>query len=136
MNVAALRGHIERLAAEHDIVVYAQARRPAQAYALRDAEEIFIAPVRSHISYAVALHELGHFLGRYQTSRHTVVREQWAWNWARASALIWTPAMERHARKAMAYIWATQSPGMSASAKLGAVAVRQRARTNARPGAS
>jgi hypothetical protein len=32
------------------------------------------------------------------------VREQWAWCWARANALVWTPAMERCATKAMHYI--------------------------------
>ena len=28
------------------------------------------------------------------------MRERWAWEWARANALIWTPAMENSARKA------------------------------------
>ena len=56
-------------------------------------------------------------------------REQWAWNWARANALIWTPAMERCASEAMAHIWATQGPRKPASGKVGAAAVGQRAST-------
>src|SRR5258708_39773715 len=59
------------------------------------------APIKSGISYATALHEVGHILGRHQHSNSTMVRERWAWHWARVNALIWTPAMEQSARKAL-----------------------------------
>ena len=52
------------------------------------------------VSYAAALHEIGHLRGRYQHSS-TLARERWAWEWARANALTWTPVMENNARKAM-----------------------------------
>jgi hypothetical protein len=78
-----------------------------KARVIRDLDgtvcEIWLAPIRSSISYATALHEFGHILGRHQKSRNELVRERWAWEWARRSALYWTPAMERHASKALAW---------------------------------
>src|SRR5262245_31749107 len=39
---------------------------------------------------------IGHIKGRYQNRRHSLmVRERWAWQWARDNALIWTPRMEQ-----------------------------------------
>jgi antirestriction protein ArdC len=57
--------------------------------------EVHILPVQGQESYAIALHELGHIFGRYQRSARVIVRERWAWRWARENALMWTPAMER-----------------------------------------
>src|SRR5262249_32121827 len=51
--------------------------------------------VRSAITYAVALHELGHYLGEHTNHPDRIVRERAAWRWARASALTWTTGMER-----------------------------------------
>jgi hypothetical protein len=56
--------------------------------------------IRSEINYVTALHEFGHVHGRYQRSRE-IVRERWAWQWARDNALAWTPAMEREAKKCL-----------------------------------
>ena len=44
-------------------------------------------------------------------SGSTLVREHWAWEWARANALIWTPDMENSARKAMKWYNGTP-PGL------------------------
>jgi hypothetical protein len=77
--------------------------RAGQAFALRGAGIIRIAPIKGAISYATALHEIGHIHGRHQDSRSVMVRERWAWKWARANALIWTPAMERSVRKDLAW---------------------------------
>ena len=77
-------------------------KRLSQAYAVREAEEITIAPILSAVSYATALHELGHLKGRYQNSPLVIVRERWAWRWARSASLIWTPAMERCATDSLA----------------------------------
>jgi hypothetical protein len=70
-------------------------------------EEIRIPPIKSAISYAAALHEIGHIQGRYQTSRHSLVRELAAWRWARQQALAWTPAMERMCASSLA--WAARN---------------------------
>lgn len=109
MNVATMRQHIESLAQQQQIVVYTnRVRRTANAFALREAEEVHTPPIRSAITYAVALHEIGHILGRHQQSRHSIVREEWAWRWARENALVWTAAMERHAADALTYVRARE----------------------------
>jgi len=99
-----MRKHIEALAAEHDIAVY-WIRRTGDAFAIREADgaanEVQTPPIKSAITYATALHEIGHILGRYQNSRRAVVREAWAWRWAQANALAWTPAMERFRRESL-----------------------------------
>jgi len=69
-----------------------------------DVLEMWLPPVRSDVSYAVALHEIGHIKGRDQKSLDVLVREQAAWQWARDNALVWTAAMERHAAKALAWV--------------------------------
>src|SRR5215510_2202843 len=85
-SIGRLRQHVEDLAAEHDIVVGTWV------------------PINSVISYAVALHEIGHIRGRFQRSSHSLVREQGAWAWARQNALVWTDRMERYAITALARI--------------------------------
>ena len=93
--------HVLDLCDKHGITIYAWCRRTSQCHALTDREEIRIVPIESRISYASALHEIGHLRGRHQRSSSTLVRERWAWEWARANALIWTPGMENSARKAV-----------------------------------
>jgi hypothetical protein len=106
----AMQQHIEQLCHENDIWWKPWLKRSDKAYAIsiEDSErwnirEILTAPIRSTISYATALHEIGHYLGRYQRRRYrTVTREAWAWEWARQNALVWTPGMERCATNAVA----------------------------------
>lgn len=58
-------------------------KRSDKAYAISiedsekwDIREILTAPIRSTISYATALHEIGHYLGRYQRRKYrTVTRD-------------------------------------------------------------
>jgi len=99
-----MRQHIEQLVSTHDIRI-SPVRRPHSAFAIREADggadEIAIAPVRSEITYAIALHEIGHIRGRYQRGRRSVTREWWAWQWARENALVWTTRMERCAQKSL-----------------------------------
>jgi len=90
--------HAERLCAEHDIVWQLTRRK---ACALREFQEIMAPPIRGAVSYATVLHEIGHILGRHQQSRHVMILESWAWRWARENALVWTPSMERCARKSL-----------------------------------
>jgi hypothetical protein len=61
----------------------------------REKNEVRIPPIKSPACYAVALHEIGHVKGRFQLSKKLMVREQWAWRWARDNSLTWTAAMER-----------------------------------------
>jgi antirestriction protein ArdC len=108
VTVADMWAHVQELASAHEISVCTHwIKRCDRAYALREADggfdEIQIPPIRSTISYATALHEIGHILGQHQSSRHSLVRERWAWRWARENAIAWTPAMERSAALALAY---------------------------------
>jgi hypothetical protein len=97
-----LRAHALSFCEAHGIAVY-WVKRPSQAHALHEAEQIHIAPIKSAISYATALHEIGHVLGRHQRSKHVLVRERWAWEWARRNARCWTPAMERCAISSLSW---------------------------------
>jgi hypothetical protein len=97
-----LRQHVLGLCERHEISVF-WCKRPSQARSVRKAGEITIAPITTRLRYAKALHEIGHLLGRHQTSRHVMVREGWAWRWAQSNALVWTPAMQRDAEKALAW---------------------------------
>jgi hypothetical protein len=82
-----MRQHIEELLVPHqsddcDIVHW----RPRGSCIVDDHGEIVmivIPPIRSASSYAIALHEIGHLRGRHQQSRREIVRERWAWAWAR-----------------------------------------------------
>jgi hypothetical protein len=88
-----MRRHIEELLAPYtrtdidDAIQVCWDRRVSRARVLRDLDstvlEIQLPPIRSAISYATALHEIGHIKGRHQNSRDTMVCERWAWEWAR-----------------------------------------------------
>lgn len=84
-----LTAHIDMLCAKNSIAL--EFRRSG-GRAWRKTKRISIAPVRSGITYAVALHEIGHILGRSPARR--LDREAAAWTWARANAIEWTPTME------------------------------------------
>src|SRR5262245_53931216 len=111
MNVAALQKHVqqhlEKIPDRFDTTVR-YCKRLSQARVLTAPDtgeviEIIIPPVRSKLSYATAMHELGHLFGRHQRSKRVIVRERAAWAWARANALIWTPEMQRHADECLAW---------------------------------
>ncbi len=85
MNYAA---HIARICKIEDIEVQSHSTG-GRAY--RRSRRIKIRPVKTAITYAVALHEIGHILGIQRGSR--LDKEVQAWDWARAHALGWTDAM-------------------------------------------
>jgi hypothetical protein len=101
-SVEEMRTHIDQLCLTRDIMIE-YCVRPTQAWSAREIETICVAPVKSQISYVTALHEIGHIVGRYQTSRRSMVRERWAWEWARRQALMWTRDMERCKRESLAW---------------------------------
>src|SRR5262249_5820985 len=96
-----LRQHVLDLCDQHNISIYAWCRRLSECHALIDRDEIRITPITSRISYAAALHEIGHLRGKHQRSSSTLVRERWAWEWARTNALIWSPHMQRRVCEAL-----------------------------------
>jgi hypothetical protein len=107
----AMAQHIADLTAAHGIRV--THRRSRQAWAVRGfsdvpadshvnwpVKEIIIPPVRSQITYAMALHEIGHILSR-QNSHSVLIREKAAWLWANKNALIWTDKMSHLQSRAL-----------------------------------
>jgi hypothetical protein len=101
VRVETMHQHIMQLCEKHEIE-FMWCGRPMEAWADREHGTICIAPIKSKISYATALHEIGHIRGRHQLSRDSMVRERWAWHWAQANALTWTTRMERDRRKSLA----------------------------------
>ena len=99
---AKMNEHVRSLCAQNEIIV-SECQHASQALALRECSQAIIPPVRSANSYAVALHEIGHVLGRYQQSKSTMVREKWAWQWARENARVWTSGMEQFAKGSLAW---------------------------------
>jgi hypothetical protein len=91
--VVVMRQHvIDLLKADPDLVVNWIPRRLAAGAAV-DINEIWIAPIRSKLSYAIALHELGHLRGAHRHSRYLMTRERDAWRWANHHALLWDASM-------------------------------------------
>jgi hypothetical protein len=106
-----MRQHVVLLCAEwEEISIEWRCRRSSQAWAARDLNLIHIPPIRSVITYATALHEIGHIRGRHQNSRYSITRERWAWRWAKKNALLWTPRMEKDMRRALTWCEATRGP--------------------------
>jgi hypothetical protein len=93
MNVEQMQAHILQLCEDNEIS-FNWVRRGA--WGSYWAREIWIPSIKSARSYATALHEIGHILGRHQLSEVILVRERWAWEWARRNAIEWTPTMRRH----------------------------------------
>jgi len=92
-SVGDMRKHVADLCERHNILCSPSYGR--HAYAIREVQEICIPPIKSPVSYATAMHEIGHILGHHQNSKRVLTREHWAWDWARSNALFWTAAMER-----------------------------------------
>ena len=87
--------HIRSLAEQHGIsVVHGRSGR-----AWNRTRRIRIPEVKTSITYAVALHEMGHILG--VRSGRRLEKEVQAWEWARANSECWTQAMETRMRKSL-----------------------------------
>jgi hypothetical protein len=99
--------HIARICKIEDIEVSAHSRG---GRAWRKTRRIAIRPVKSAVTYAIALHEIGHILGGRQSGSR-LDKEVGAWEWAQANAIEWTDAMDATMRKALrSYLgWAARS---------------------------
>lgn len=99
-----MRRHVRQLCEEHSIAIRLRSGSYTRATASASLRMIWIPEVRSPISYAKALHEIGHVVLRHTNDRdrNVLTREGEAWQWARDHALIWTDTMEERACR-----WAT-----------------------------
>src|SRR5262249_12558584 len=92
-----MREHVERLIEEHGIVYRpVEDFRPSRWFPWSGGEKpvVQFVAVWSALTYALALHELGHALGRHSDHVDDIVRERDAWEWARDNAVVWTAKME------------------------------------------
>ena len=93
--------HILTLARQHGIALDIRCSTRGMSWA--DTRRIRIAQVRGPVSYAVALHEIGHLVAEGASGRtHSrLLKEIRAWRWARAHALEWTERMDREMQRSM-----------------------------------
>lgn len=92
-----LAEHIERICKIEDIQI---ASHTHGGRAFRRNRLIKIRPVKSEITYAVAMHEIGHILGPRQSGTR-IDKEVGAWEWAIKHAHRWTPPMSRKMRSCL-----------------------------------
>jgi hypothetical protein len=97
LTVADLDAHIQRLCDAHGIERRSGGRGIAyrRGPAGRRRPGIRIPPIRSQVTYAVALHELGHLLGPGRSGTRLEV-DAAAWRWALAASIV---DLSDHARR-------------------------------------
>lgn len=95
-DVAALHQHVVAICKAHKIAITFGTRR---GRAWRTARKVSVPHVRGAISYAVALHEIGHVLGK--RGRNRLDHEVYAWQWAEEHAHMWNAAMERKRKRSL-----------------------------------
>ena len=88
MSASSMSQHIRLLCRNHSITLEHGRRGRSWAKTRR----IRIPEVKTSVTYATALHELGHILG-YRSGRR-LEKEVQAWEWAKANAETWTLAMQ------------------------------------------
>jgi hypothetical protein len=96
-TIADLDAHVEALCLAHGVERLLGRRAIAYRHgpAGRRRPGIRIPPVRSQITYAVALHELGHLLGPGRSGTR-LEKEAAAWRWALANSIV---ELSDHARR-------------------------------------
>jgi hypothetical protein len=123
-SIARMKQHVVNLAAEHNIKVCFDCCKTiarSMGIASDTHPKVCTKDITGPISYAVALHELGHLIApdgclrkKYASAFNmaTQLRTPWdydviicdemaAWAWARKRALVWTPTMWRAMRWAL-----------------------------------
>lgn len=97
-----MAAHIDALADELGVDVdYGYAGGKGGAANARQMR-IRIRPVKSAITYAIALHELGHCaVGKISPKVGRLAEEGAAWKWAMDNSREWTETMDRKARKSV-----------------------------------
>jgi hypothetical protein len=87
--------HIETLLAQYGIEV--DWRDSTRARSWRKSRRVRLCRVKTAITYATALHEIGHVVG-HQSGRR-IDKEAQAWRWAETNAIEWREPMMRHAAR-------------------------------------
>lgn len=81
-----MAAHVYRIARENGIQIIFKTGSGGRAW--KRLSRIAIGPVKSIVTYAIAMHELGHVLGEHQNDDDIrLIREAYAWKWAFENAL-------------------------------------------------
>jgi len=111
-----LRDHAFRLAKQHAVRIVEEPEATLDDTAgSRPHRAVFTPPITTEAIYSAVMHEFGHILHpdgwleskamvwmmQGVTTPKMLREERAAWEWARANALAWTPAMEAHATYAL-----------------------------------
>jgi hypothetical protein len=91
------------LAAEHSLTVTFTTEPADRAYvAYPSQRRIKTRPIKNTGYYVSGLHEIGHCVGKRQSSRwSTLMSEYYAWKWAMENAIVWTETADRVMRRAL-----------------------------------
>lgn len=95
MTPKRLAEHFAALCEQHGIEVGSHS---SGGRAWRKSRTVKVRPVKSAITYAIAMHELGHILGKRQSGTR-LDKEVGAWEWAHDNATEWTDTMEAAMQK-------------------------------------
>lgn len=89
--------HFAEIAAAHNITVRFTTEPPSVAYWANPAERmISTRPIKNTGYYVSGLHEIGHIVGPFQSSKNSRLRQEWgAWMFAMSEAQIWTDTAQR-----------------------------------------
>lgn len=93
----AFAAHIEAICEANRIAVEYADMAPQ---AVLQDRSIRIRPIKGDVTYAAAMHEIGHIIGRWKY-RATLVEETGAWLWAEKNALTWSRAMKTFASQCL-----------------------------------
>jgi len=93
MNRREMRRHIRQLCEQYHIK-RVWTKSTFSAYAFPYNKTIQIPPIKSHITYAIALHEIGHLVNKSPN-------EIRAWKWAMKNSLVWNTTMENTKTKCL-----------------------------------
>jgi hypothetical protein len=107
-GVERMEAHVAELCAEHGIELVGSSARGRAIRWRGGRREISIPPIRGQVSYFIALHEIGHLVGRGRSAPR-LESEANAWLWALEHTMIDpTPATRRSiARRLRGYLaWA------------------------------
>ena len=93
-----LMNHVEVICRDNNILMSRHNGRTSRAfrnYKGTGRNKISVKRINTYLTYAVAMHELGHLLGPYQRSHDILERETGAWMWAKDNAIVWMPCMTK-----------------------------------------
>jgi hypothetical protein len=80
-----LRRHIDQLCLEHDIQI--RERRRSGGVAIKRQRVVSIRPVKTERTYIIALHEIGHIVGRNRSGRR-LEQEAAAWDYVIEQSIV------------------------------------------------